>query len=50
MARYTQNLAIDDPLAMVRGGNVYYYHKDALGSITAMTDANSQVAQTYEYD
>ena len=49
-ARYTQNLAIDDPLSMVRGGSAYYYHKDALGSITAMTDVNGQVAQTYEYD
>ena len=49
-ARYTQNLAIDDPLAMVRGGSVYYYHKDALGSITAMTNALGQVAQAYEYD
>ena len=50
VARYTQNLAIDDPLAMARGGSVHYYHKDALGSITAMTDVNGQVAQTYEYD
>ncbi len=41
---------IDDTLAMVRGGSVHYYHKDALGSITAMTDVNGQVAQTYEYD
>ena len=49
-ARYTHNLAIDDPLAMERGGQVYYYHKDALGSITALTDVNGQVAQTYEYD
>ncbi|MHB8173923.1 MAG: RHS repeat domain-containing protein, partial [Nitrospirota bacterium] len=49
-ARYTHNLAIDDPLAMQRGGSVYYYHKDALGSITALTDVNGQVAQTYEYD
>ena len=49
-ARYTQNLAIDDPLAMVRGGSAYYYHKDGLGSITAMTDINGQVAQSYEYD
>ncbi len=48
--RYTHNLIIDDPLAMERNGNTYYYHKDALGSITAITDSVGQVVQTYEYD
>ena len=56
--RYTHNLQIDDPLVMERvplfpkegSGEIYYYHKDALGSITAITDEIGNTVQTYEYD
>ena len=50
MARYTQGLGIDGPLAMVRGGASYYYNADGLGSITSLTDASGQVAASYTYD
>ena len=49
-SRYIHGPGIDEPVAMERGGNIYYYHADGLGSITAMTDGGGAVAQAYEYD
>jgi RHS repeat-associated protein len=48
--RYVHNLGIDNPLAMERGGKLYEYHKDTLGSITTITDNGGKVIQTYDYD
>ena len=48
--KYTHNRAIDDPLAMERNGQSYYYHKDALGSITTITDDQVNLVQWYQYD
>lgn len=48
--KYTHNIGIDDPLAMERSGNIYYYHKDALGSITAIIDESGNIVQQYKYD
>ena len=50
VARYTQGLGIDEPLAMYRGGASYYYNADGLGSITSLTDASGQIAASYTYD
>jgi RHS repeat-associated protein len=50
VARYTQGLGIDEPLAMVRGGASYYYNADGLGSITSLMDASGQIAASYTYD
>jgi RHS repeat-associated protein len=47
---YLHNLAIDDPLAVEQGGKVYYYQKDALGSVVALTNESGQIVQSYEYD
>lgn len=41
---------IDDPLAMVRGGQKYFYHADGLGSIVAISDSSKAVVQRYAYD
>ncbi len=46
---YTHGPGIDEPLAMERGGNYYYYHADGLGSITAISDAARTVVQRYSY-
>jgi RHS repeat-associated protein len=43
------SLAIDDPLSVEQGSNIYYYHKDGLGSVTELTDANGNVVKTYDY-
>ena len=49
-ARYTHSLAVDEPLAMERGGKVFYYHRDGLGSVVALTGEGGQAAQRYEYE
>ncbi len=48
--KYTHNLAIDDPLALQTGGQTYYYHKDAQGTVTQITDTAGATVQTYAYD
>ncbi len=55
--RYTRTLAIDELISVDRdttGDGVLdstnYYHKDALGSVIAMTDSLGNVVQTYVYD
>ncbi len=47
---YVHGPGIDEPLAMVRGGQTYYYHADALGTITHLTNASGAVVQSYDYD
>jgi RHS repeat-associated protein len=48
---YTRTLNIDEPLAYERSnGTIRYYVQDALGSITALTDANGIVTTSYQYD
>jgi len=46
---YTHGPGIDEPLAMERSGQYYYYHQDGLGSITAITDQSRTVVQRYSY-
>ena len=49
-AEYTHGPGIDEPLAMRRGGQNYYYHVNGLGSVTALTDSSKAAVQTYTYD
>jgi RHS repeat-associated protein len=49
-ARYTHGPGIDDPIAMERGGQSYFYHTDGLGSITHITDSSKQIVSSYSYD
>ncbi len=39
VTEYLHGPGIDEPIAMIRGGQTYYYHADGLGSIIAITDA-----------
>ncbi len=50
LARYSQGLNIDDPLAMLRGGATNYYHADGLGSVTSLSNSTGALAQSYTYD
>ncbi len=50
LARYSHGLDVDEPLVMERGGMAYFYHRDALGSVTELTDSTGTVAQAYVYD
>ena len=50
LARYTQGLGIDEPLAEYLSGTPYYYEADGLGSVTSLSNASGAVANTYGYD
>ena len=49
-AFYVYGPGMDRPLAVLRDGQTYFYHADALGSIAPVTDGNGQVAASYETD
>jgi len=49
-ADYLFGPGIDEPLAMTRNGQVYYYAADALGSITVVTNSSGAVQNSYLYD
>ncbi len=48
--KYVHGLGIDEPLAMMRDNEVYYYHADGLGSVVALTDKKQNVVEAYDYD
>ncbi len=50
ITRYTHGPGIDEPLALERNGQYYYFHADGLGSVVDITDASRAVVQSYEYD
>ena len=50
MARYSQGLNIDEPLAMLRSSTTSYYEADGLGSITSLSSGAGALAQTYAFD
>src|SRR6266542_2765226 len=47
---YTHGVGTDEHLALERGSSRYFYHSDGLGSVTAITDYNKNVVQSYTYD
>lgn len=49
-ARYSQDLNIDEPLAMLRSNTVSYYNEDGLGSVTSLSNASGMLVQTYIFD
>ncbi len=50
IARYSQGLNIDEPLAMLRAATTSYYQTDGLGSVTSLTNSAGAAAETYTYD
>ena len=50
LARYTQDLGVDEPFAETRSGTTSYYASDGLGSITSLTSFSSTITGTYGYD
>ncbi|HKV61868.1 MAG TPA: hypothetical protein VJO16_08145 [Candidatus Acidoferrum sp.] len=50
VARYSQGLNIDEPLAMLRSGSTNFYDADGLGSITSLSNTAGALAQTYTFD
>lgn len=49
-ARYLHGPGIDEPVILDKNNNKYYYHTDSLGSVTALTDSNNNIVQSYQYD
>jgi len=49
-ATYVFGISVDDVLQMQRGGNTYYYHKNHLGSVVALTNGSGNLVERYEYD
>jgi RHS repeat-associated protein len=49
IANYTFGPGIDDPLMMNRAAKNYYYTKDALGSVMALTDSTGSIVHEYKY-
>jgi RHS repeat-associated protein len=50
LRRYGYGQGPDDPLVMTQETNLYYYHSDALGSVTSLTNAAGDVQERYDYD
>lgn len=50
VATYTYGQGMDEPLTMERGGQTYYYHRDALGSVTELSNSTGAIIERYEYD
>jgi RHS repeat-associated protein len=50
VARYSQGLNIDEPLAMLRSSTTSYYQADGLGSLTSLSNTSGALANTYTYD
>ena len=46
VARYSDGLNIDEPLAMLRSTTTSYYDADGLGSITSLSSSAGSLAQT----
>ena len=49
-ARYTHGPTADEPIAITRGGQTYFYHADGIGTITELTDSAGAIAKAYAYD
>lgn len=49
VATYLYGIGIDDILQMRRNGQDYWYHKNHLGSVVALTNGQGTVVERYEY-
>ncbi|MFO0697903.1 MAG: RHS repeat-associated core domain-containing protein [Nitrospira sp.] len=49
-ARYTHGPGIDEPIAVTKGANTFFYHQDGLGSVTELTDSAGATVKGYSYD
>ena len=57
LLKYYYGPGIDEPICMHRtpygygeGAGLFYYHYDGLGSVVAISDANGEIVERYEYD
>jgi RHS repeat-associated protein len=50
VARYSHGDEVDQPLAVERGGQRFFYHANHQGSVRQLTDATGAVVNQYDYD
>jgi len=53
LRKFIYGPGIDEPICMIDAADankVYYYHFDGLGSVIALSDANSEIIERYSYD
>ena len=53
LRKFVYGPGIDEPICMIDAADnnaVYYYHFDGLGSVIALSDANSEILERYSYD
>jgi RHS repeat-associated protein len=53
LRKYVYGPGIDQPICMIEVADAnaaYFYHFDALGSVVALSDADGETVQVYEYD
>lgn len=50
LARYAQDIIIDEPLAQLRSGMTSYYERDAIDSVTSLSNSAATLAGTFTYD
>ena len=49
-ATYVYGLEMDEVVKLHRNGQHYYYHEDALGSITQVSNSTGEIVEQIEYD
>lgn len=49
LAKYTWSLRLDEALTMSRSSKTFFYHQDALRSVTEITDGAGNVVEQYRY-
>ena len=52
LRKYIYGPGVDEPVCMIDAVDndaEYYYHRDGLGSVVALSDSNGDTVQTYEY-
>ncbi len=50
VARYSQDLGVDEPLTMLRGATTSYYEVDGNDNVTSLSSAAGALTQTYTYN
>ncbi len=50
LVHFTAGLILDSWISMRQNGESFYYHKDALRSITGLSNGNQDLVNSYEYD
>ncbi len=50
LARYTNQMRVDEPLSELRSGTTSYYQQDGLESVTSLSNGSGALANSYAFD